>query len=510
MKVELRRINKHFGPVHANVDVSLTVLSGTIHGLLGENGAGKSTLVKTLTGFITRDSGEIVLDGQTVDIRTPSDALRCRIGMLHQDPLDFPPMTVVENYLAGSAGLAATGRGMFIDARAAARDLRSRASQFNFDIDPQALVRDLTVGERQQLEILRLLACGAGTLILDEPTTGISASQKSLLFSTLRKLAGDGMSIIFVSHKLEDVEELCDEVTVMRRGSVVGQLDLNKERLRGRDADDQVGGEKIDIASRIVAMMFGRELAPPSKPATRSAQVALKLTGLMLRDERLAIHIDDLSLYQGEVLGLAGLEGSGQPLLLLACAGLEHPVAGGIHLGGRNLTHRPYGDYLAAGVSYVPADRMRDGLIAGLTIQDHFALRLSAKGGVINRNETLAAAQQAIRTFNIRGKPDTPVERLSGGNQQRTELALMPSPLSVVLMEHPTRGLDIESGLYLWQQLIERCRQGTAIIFASSDLDEIVQYSDRVVVFSGGRVSAPYEAASLTVEQLGQMIGGKF
>jgi simple sugar transport system ATP-binding protein len=504
VKVELRNINKHFGPVHANNDVSLTVEAGTIHGLLGENGAGKSTLVKILSGFITRDSGDIVLDGQIADIRTPADAMRYRIGMLHQDPLDFPPLPVIENFMAGSLPSlqGGDGGGFFLNTRAAEREFKSLSAQFNFDIDPRADVGDLTVGERQQLEIVRLLACGVGTLILDEPTTGISASQKALLFEALRTLSKQGRSIIFVSHKLEDVEALCDEVTVMRRGQVVGDLDLHDAR---RDSSGH-----LSIASRIVAMMFGKELAPPVKPATRTDDIALHLDGLILQDDRLTIDVGSLAVKRGEVLGIAGLEGSGQQSFLLACAGLQLPAAGSVRLGDLDLTHKPYPTWLNAGVSYVPADRLRDGLIAGLTIQDHFALRLSNKGGFVNRAETLAAAEQAIATFNIRGKPDTFVERLSGGNQQRAELALMPTPLNLILMEHPTRGLDIESAVYIWQQLIARCQQGTAIIFASSDLDEIMQYSDRVIVFSGGRVSAPFDAASLTVDQLGQMIGGKF
>jgi simple sugar transport system ATP-binding protein len=298
------------------------------------------------------------------------------------------------------------------------------------------------------------------------------------------------------------VEEVCDEVTVMRRGQVVGNLNLHNAR---RDADSQ-----LSIASQIVALMFGKELAPPIKAATRKDDIALQLDNVTLQDDRVTIQIGHLMVHRGEVIGVAGLEGSGQRAFLLACAGLEHVISGSVRVGTSDLTHKPYFDYLAAGVSYMPADRLRDGLIAGLTIQDHFALRLSNRGGFVNRAETLAAAEQAIATFNIRGKPDTYVERLSGGNQQRAELALMPAPLNLVLMEHPTRGLDIESTLYIWQQLIARCQQGTAIIFASSDLDEIMQYSDRVIVFSGGRVSQPFDAATLTADKLGQMIGGRF
>lgn len=504
VKVELRHIHKHFGSVHANDDVSLTVEAGTIHGLLGENGAGKSTLVKILSGFIRRDSGEIVLDGRPAHIQSPADALRYGIGMLHQDPLDFPPLTAIENFMAGSPTTPA-----LLNARAAERHFRALCQQFNFDLDPHARVSDLTVGERQQLEIVRLLANGAGTLILDEPTTGISATQKTLLFDALRRLAQEGKSIIFVSHKLEDVEALCDCVTVMRRGRVVGELNL---RANGAEHPhgDWPAGERFDIAARIVEMMFGKELAMPVKPATHQDETALVLEGLLLRSNRLEMHIGHLAVRRGEVIGIAGLEGSGQQLFLLTCAGLEHPAAGSIYVSGRNLTRKPYIAFVKAGVCYLPADRLREGLISGLSIQEHVALRMSNRGIFIDRAAAAQEAERAIATFNIRGRPDTAVEQLSGGNQQRTQLALMPSPLNVLLMEHPTRGLDIESTLWVWQQLIARCNQGTAILFASSDLDEIVQYSDRVIVFSGGRISPPIAAAELTADSLGQMIGGRF
>jgi simple sugar transport system ATP-binding protein len=492
--VQLQHIYKRFGVVQANDDVSLSVKSGTIHALLGENGAGKSTLVKILSGFITRDRGDILLNGQPADIKTPADAIRAGVGMLHQDPLDFPPMTVLDNFVSGRSG------GLFVNRRAAARELRSLASQFNFVLDVDEHVGNLTVGERQQLEIIRLLSLGVQVLILDEPTTGISASQKVALFAALKKLAAQGKSIIFVSHKLEDVEELCMAVTVMRAGRTVGSIAVPC------------------ATTMLVSMMFGHELAAPVKPPTCQTGLALQVDSARLNDDRLEIHIDHLDTRCGEVIGLAGLEGSGQRLLLMACAGILHPTAGNIRLrvlGSNNgdlvdMTRRPYHQFLNAGVGYLPADRLREGLIWGLSIQEHVALRNPADSPFINRDSTRQMAEAAIQAFNIRGRPDTRAGQLSGGNQQRAQLALLPTPLNLVLMEHPTRGLDIESTIWVWQQLIERCWAGTAIIFASSDLDEIVQYSDRVIVFSGGRVSVPIDAAALTANRLGEMIGGKF
>ncbi len=486
MQVELLHISKHFGAVHANDDVSLTVQAGTVHGLLGENGAGKSTLVKVLSGFISRDRGEVLLDGRPVELRPPADAIHQGVGMLHQDPLDFPPLSVLDNFMAGRPG------GLFLNRQQAIAQLNQLATQFNFDLDIHCKVADLSVGERQQLEILRLLSLGVQTLILDEPTTGISASQKTALFNAAKQLAADGKSIIFVSHKLEDVEELCDEVTVMRQGRVVGRSPI--------PCPDHV----------LIDLMFGRELAQPLKPNTQRSDIAIEIHDVQVTDDRIALAIPNLTIYQGEVIGLAGLEGSGQQLLLLLCAGLLNASTGRLQIHGQDMTHQPYVQFLQAGVGYSPADRLKDGLVPGLTIQDHVALRTPPRGLFIDWRDVLERTQQAIALFNIRGKATSQVERLSGGNQQRTQLALLPVPLNVLLMEHPTRGLDIESTLWVWQQLIARCEGGTAILFMSSDLDEIMQYSDRVVVFSGGKLSDPIPTEKLTAEKLGQLIGGRF
>ncbi len=485
MDVELIHIHKHFGEVHANDDVCVRFRSGTIHGLLGENGAGKSTLVKILSGYITHDSGDIALDGKLVSIQTPTDAIRHGIGMLHQDPLDFPSLTVLENFMAG-------GGGLWLHRREARRRLCEIASSLNFSLDPDAHVSELTVGERQQLEIVRLLALGVQVLILDEPTTGISAVQKEQLFAALRQLAADGRTIIFVSHKLEDVEALCDEVTVMRQGRVVGSAAIPCS------------------PAQLVEMMFGKPLAPPIKPPTAREEIALELREALIRTNTFDLHVPHLAVRCGEVLGLAGLEGSGQQEFLAACSGLIPLRHGSLRLNGREMAHRPYHSFMRAGVCYLPADRLRDGLIGGLTIREHVALRAPTRSFFLDEPLNARLTMEAIRVFNIRGQPNTRVERLSGGNQQRTQLALMPNPLSVICMEHPTRGLDIESALWIWQLLIARCQQGTAILFASSDLDEITAYSDRVLVFSGGRVSEPLDAHRLTADVLGHMIGGKF
>lgn len=486
MNIELREIHKTFGRVHANAGISLRIPAGTIQGILGENGAGKSTLMKVLSGFIQADRGQILLDGVPVVIHSPADAIRHGIGMLHQDPLDFPPMRVVDNFLIGRSG------GLFPDRAAVARALRELAARFDFSLDPDAYVDMLTVGERQQLEILRLLWLGARALILDEPTTGISAAQKEKLFATLRLLASEGKTIIFVSHKLEDVEQLCSRIAVLRAGRLVGEATPPYS------------------TARLVEWMFERQVeAGARQPTCQPGEPVLRLRGVEIESGRLHLRDVNLDVRAGEVIGLAGMEGSGQGPFLRACAGLVRPVAGRIEVGGQNLTGRSYHAFKQRGVNFLPAARLEEGLVPGLTLTEHFVLAEKKGGMFIDRTASRRLAEERIAAFNIRGTPASPVESLSGGNQQRALLALLQSPLNLLLLEHPTRGLDMESVIYIWSRLKERCRQGAAILFISSDLDEILQYSDRVLVFFSGRVSPPLDAERVQVTQLGQWIGGK-
>ncbi len=487
MNVELKNIHKHFGKVHANKGININIPSGTIQGILGENGAGKSTLMKILSGFIQADSGsEIILDGKSVTIQSPADAIHHGVGMLHQDPLDFPPMKVLDNFILGR-----TSGGLFPNRKEATQDFNLLAKEFDFSLDPESYVDSLTVGERQQLEIMRLLWLGARVLILDEPTTGISASQKSKLFATLKKLPEQAMTIIFVSHKLEDVEVLCDQVAVLQAGELVGEMKPPFD------------------TSKLVEMMFGKVVTLGERQPAQTGDSVLELKNVSLEDSRLRIKNVDLDLRAGEVIGLAGMEGSGQGMFMRACAGLVRPVGGKVHLKGHDLTGKSYHAYKKEGVNFLPAARLEEGLVPGLSLTDHFVLAEQPKGIFIDKVAGQKLAEDRIKSFNIRGTPLSTVESLSGGNQQRAELALLQSPLSLVLLEHPTRGLDIESVIYIWSKLKERCKQGASIIFISSDLEEILQYSDRVLVFFSGKVSPPIDAATTSVEQLGQLIGGK-
>jgi len=485
MQIELRDIRKTFSSVQANAGISLRIAPAAIQGVLGENGAGKSTLMKILSGFILPDSGDILLDGTAVVVHSPADAIRHGIGMLHQDPLDFPPMRILDNFILGKPGR------MFPDRRKAAREFRELAGQFDFSLDTEAFVDTLTVGERQQLEILRLLWFGARVLILDEPTTGISQPQKEKLFATLQRLASRGMTIVFVSHKLEDVELLCSTVAVLRQGMLVG-----------------TAVPPYDTKS-LVRMMFERDVSFTGKMTVQPGRSILALHGVSLEAQRLKISDVSFTARAGEVIGLAGMEGSGQAVLLSACAGLARPVAGRVCLGDTDVTGLSYHAFMKRGVAYLPAARLEQGLVAGLSLAEHFVLSEGSGGLFIDRHHAADVAADRIGTYNIKGSPSHAVESLSGGNQQRMLLALLKESLSLILLEHPTRGLDIESTLYIWGKLRERCAGGAAIVFISADLDEVLQYSDRVLVFYSGHVSAPLPAAGLTVERLGGLIGGK-
>jgi ABC-type uncharacterized transport system ATPase subunit len=484
MKVELRDVHKTFGSVYALKGLSLTFHSGIIQGILGENGAGKSTLMKILSGFYQADSGEIFLDDKQTIILSPADAIVHGIGMLHQDPLDFPPMQVLDNFLMGGKGR------IFPERNRAKNEFRNLCKEFDFDLDPDNYVDALTVGERQQLEIIRLLWLGADVLILDEPTTGISTPQKKKLFATLRKLASEDKTIIFVSHKLEDVGELCDRVAVLRAGELVGEMEppFNNDKL--------------------ISLMFGKLVIKGQQQHVTPGDTVLEMHDIRLEDYRLKMEGINVVVRRGEVLGLAGMEGSGQTLFLRACAGLIHPVGGELLINGNKMVGKAYRSFLQMGVTYLPASRMEEGLIPGLTLAEHFSLVDGNQALFINQKQALEVCNERIKEFNIRGRDSTFVESLSGGNQQRALLALLKDSLSLILLEHPTRGLDVESSIYIWGKLKARCVQGTSIVFISSDLEEILSYSDRILVFFSGQISRPLEAQTTTVEDLGELIGG--
>jgi ABC-type uncharacterized transport system ATPase subunit len=484
MTLRLRGITKHYGALRANDAVDLDVAAGELHGLLGENGAGKSTLMKVLSGFIRADDGEVELDGKALTLSSPRDAIAAGIGMLHQDPLVFGPFTVLDNFLLASPGA------LGLDRRRGREQLATAAERYGFTFDPDAAARALSVGERQQLEIARLLWLGARVLILDEPTTGISASQRDKLFDILRRLAADGLIVIFVSHKLEEIEQLCDRVTIMRAGHVVGR-------------------EQMPVPpERLVEMMFGKRIVIADRPPSVLGSTLLHLDGVAFAD-RVEVRDVTIDVAAGEVLGLAGLEGSGQRTLLRGCAGLVDAIDGTLTIDGRDLSRARYDTFRSAGVHLLPAGRLEEGLVPGLTIAEHFELVSGNHSFFVDRRGAERTARRRIDTDAIKGTTASPAESLSGGNQQRLLLAMMPEHVRLLLLEHPTRGLDIESAAWVWTQLLHRLGDGTAIVFASADLDELLRYSDRVAVFFAGRILEVVDVRTTDAEQLGHLIGGR-
>jgi simple sugar transport system ATP-binding protein len=486
MRVELRDIRKYFGAVKANDGISLTLEPGKIYALVGENGAGKSTLMKILSGYQPPTGGEILLDGQPAHFHSPADALAKGVGMLYQDPLDMPPFRVIDNYLLGRDSR------LRLDYKTARAELAGLAARYGFAIDPNATIDSLSMGERQQLELVRLLAGGAEVLILDEPTTGISAEQKEVLFESMHKMTREeGKTVILVSHKLEEVQELCIYAYVLRRGKLVGEQELPCAN------------------EALVEMMFGQMPQRSRRPPFTLGAPVLELQDVTLSTYQLTVPDINLTVRAGEVFGFAGLEGSGQRLVMQACAGLMSPSKGHVQLGGQDVTNWGYHRRQANGVGYVAAGRLEEGLVAGLSLTEHLILARPEKQFFIDWPGNRSEMTERITTYQIVGRPETTADALSGGNQQRLLFSLLNTPLKLLLLEHPTRGLDVRSADYTWQLLYKRRQDGTAILFISADLDEIIAHSDRIAVFSGGRMSRVVDASATTAEELGHLIGGQ-
>lgn len=485
MWIELQHIHKHYGPVKANNDVSLTVKPGRIHGILGENGAGKSTLMKILSGFSQKTDGNILVNGESVNYKNPEQAAKLGIGMLYQDPLDFPLLTVLDNFMLGQVNGFAGQRNTFKNA------IKKLAGSFNFPLDPSDAVKTLTIGERQQLEILRLLALGIQVLILDEPTTGISSTQKETLFNALKKLASEDKSIILVSHKLEDVDALCDEVTVLRQGKVAGRL------------------EHPFDTKKLLEMMFGEPPPSPPRCGEIPGEPAIVMQQVSATGGRTGLKNCDITVRQGEVVGLAGLEGSGQGVFLRIAGGLKNAGRGSIKLMGREMARQDYHHFKSHGVTFLPTSRLEEGLISGLNIMEHFALQDTANKFKVPWQKAYSLAGQRIESFRIKGDPESKVEGLSGGNQQRLLLSFLPADPVLLLLENPTRGLDMESVNWVWKHLHKYCSKKTSIIFSSSELDEILMVADRILVFFNGRIIKDVDSNNTDTHELGRAIAGK-
>ena len=485
MALELKDIHKHFVQKRANDGISLKIESGSIHGILGENGAGKSTLMKILSGFISKTSGTILLDGIEVSYTTPEEASAMGIGMLYQDPLDFPPLTILDNFMVGQVA------GLMNRKKEFRQRLKGLCEDLGFTLNPDSPMRSLTVGERQQLELMRLLSLGVRVLILDEPTTGISAIQKDILFSAIKKLASEGRSIIIVSHKLEDIGALCSEVTVLREGKVAGTM------------------EKPFDTSRLLKMMFGVPPPPAQRSHKQTGMDVLQLDAVSAPGGRAGLIECSVTIRKGEVVGLAGLSGSGQDVFLRVASGLIRPKKGNVILNRRDMTGQDHHSFRESGVAFQPSARLEEGLIRGLTIAEHCSLMKADRAFFIRRHSAELSAQERIKQFKVVGTPATPVDSLSGGNQQRLLLSFLPNTAELLLLENPTRGLDLESMHLVWEHLDAYTAQGCSIVFSSSELDEILMAADRVLVFFEGHIIKDERPEETDAMDLGRAIAGK-
>jgi general nucleoside transport system ATP-binding protein len=496
VELELRGITKRFGPLVANDQISLSVAPGQVHALLGENGAGKSTLMNVLFGLMKPDEGAIYIDGKAASFHSPKDAIAAGIGMVHQHFMLVPVFTVAENVTLGIEQANQVG---LLDRRKTRRDVRELSHRYGLDVDPDALVEDLPVGIQQRVEIVKALVREAKVLILDEPTAVLTPAESEELFRIVRQLRDGGTSIIFISHKLKEVQSIADTITVLRRGKVVGQ------RTPPATEDD------------LATLMVGRDVQlRVSKDAAEPGQVVLDVKDLFVAAQQDRMGVDGLSLQvrAGEILAVAGVQGNGQTELCEALLGLRPTLAGTVELNGRDLTHASPRDRLRAGIAYVPEDRKEDGLVGSFSVAENlildmynrqpFASGLNLKLGEIAKN-----AAERITEFDVRtGSAATPAGTLSGGNQQKVILAReLGREHKVLIASQPTRGLDVGSIEFVHRRIVEQRDHGVAVVIVSSELDEIYALADRIAVMYEGKITG-FRDPDVPTAELGRLMAG--
>jgi len=497
-RMEMRGITKRFPGVLANDRIDFDVCSGEVHALLGENGAGKSTLMKILYGLQPPDEGEIRLNGEMVAIHSPADAIRLGIGMIHQHFMLVPTLTVTENVALGLK----SSRGARTDLDRVAARIHELAALYGLQVDTDAYIWQLSVGQQQRVEIIKALYRGAALLILDEPTAVLTPQEVDEFFVTLRQMKQDGHALIFISHKLHEVLQLCERVTVLRDGRAIGTQSTK-------------GATKQGLAE----MMVGRPLAAqPKKAALEAHEIRLKVRDVHAQNdqERPALRGVTFDVRGGEIVGLAGVSGNGQRELAEVVAGLRPVTQGEIALGGRAVTGQSPRSIMALGLSYIPEERMRDGMIRDFTVAENVILREFdqppyARAGFLNRGSIRQTSRRLVSEFNVKTPSlETPAKSLSGGNIQKLILAreLSRKP-QVIIAAQPTRGLDIGATEYVHARLLEQRQGGAATLLISEDLDEILALSDRILVIFEGRIMGDVPRAEATPEKLGLLMAGE-
>ncbi|WP_431948901.1 ABC transporter ATP-binding protein [Actinacidiphila sp. bgisy167] len=496
--MELRGITKRFPGVVANHDIDITVRRGTVHALVGENGAGKSTLMKILYGMQKPDEGTITIDGERVTFHDPGDAIARGIGMVHQHFMLADNLTVLENVVLGSEKLYGIG------GRARAK-IREISDAYGLGVRPDVLVEDLGVADRQRVEILKVLFRGARTLILDEPTAVLVPQEVDALFDNLRELKAEGLTVIFISHKLGEVLSVADEITVIRRGTTVGSAD-----------------PATTTPKQLAELMVGSELpSPETRESTVTDVPMLTVEGLHLSEtdlegiERVVLDRISLTIHKGEVLGIAGVEGNGQAELVEAIMGILPPDEGRIVLDGAEITHLATRKRREGGIGYIPEDRQRHGLLLEAPLWEnrilgHVTERPNSKGAFLDPAAARRDTERIVREYDVRTPGiEVTAASLSGGNQQKLivgrEMSHQPK---LLIAAHPTRGVDVGAQAQIWDQIREARREGLAVLLISADLDELIGLSDTLRVMYRGRLVADADPATITPEELGSAMTG--
>jgi simple sugar transport system ATP-binding protein len=493
--IELRNITKRFGAVTANKGISFTIEDRSIHAIVGENGAGKSTIMKILYGFYTADEGEIFVDGEPRTIRNPHDAIALGIGMVHQHFMLVPPMTVLENIILG----AETTKAGRIDYEDAAARVQKLLDDFGFKLDLHETVANLSVGQQQRVEVVKALYRGARILILDEPTAVLTPPEVEEFFRILRGMRAQGKTIIIITHKLNEVLALSDNITVMRDGQVVGNLVTANTN-----------------AAEIARLMVGRDvLLRVEKPEAKPQDAVLSVRDLQLLPSSAAL---SFNVHAGEIVGVAGVEGNGQTELIEIVAGLRKPVAGNFAVNGTNCFGLTARHIKELGVAHIPEDRHRRGLLLDSDLTDnsilgtHYRSPVAALMGMLNNVAAVTKSKRLIRDFDVRPANEAlAAKTLSGGNQQKLiigrEFDIAPK---LLLVSQPTRGVDIGAIEFIHRKLVELRDAGAAILLVSAELEEVLSLSDRVLVMYQGRVVGEVNPNEVSQEEIGLlMTGGK-